>query len=216
MKIIGIGHKARQGKNLLARYLAMEAMKQGIYTKEYAFADALKIYCQLEELNWRDKVRLQQIGQKFRHDRGSNIWVNILEDRIKVEKPDLAIITDVRYLNEAAICDETIRITRIKEDGSRFQATDRDPLHPSETELDNYDFSYGVINLEGQPEHLKVTAKQIISDLFSLQVSGSDSYSNQTSSSSHKSVDQTQAHQEQSAVTNLDRLALDYTDPQKS
>lgn len=159
--LLGLGYKARQGKNFVAGY--MQELNPAI--KLYAFADELKIYCaehhdelleQWQLVNqtqtnppWKnDPIYgctpiLQWYGTDVARKQDPDVWVKALHTRISRENPEIAIVTDVRFPNEAAYIKENagylVEVRRYNEDGSQFLDKDRDPNHPSETALDEYD-----------------------------------------------------------------------------
>lgn len=120
MLLIGLGSKARQGKNFVANYIK----EQNNSAKLYSFADELKLYCKAHheelvkewlELNFQKKLPepkedpiygytaiLQWYGTDVARKANPNVWVQALDARIQKEAPELALITDVRFPEEAA------------------------------------------------------------------------------------------------------------------
>jgi len=132
--IIGIGHRARNGKDSLAK--AMTSISPDI--KVYSWADPVYSVARLFfGMSTKDAPLLQHVGNTLRavDDR---VWINETLARIEKDAPLIAVIPDTRYVNEANLCDVTIRVRRMKADGTQFIADDRDPQHPSECELDDY------------------------------------------------------------------------------
>ena len=162
---IGIAHKARQGKNLVAEYLKDLARDSDAVARIYGFADELKLYCRdhHDELlpQWQLAHQTKQIpackddpiygytrilqwyGTEVARKRNPEIWVTTLAERIKKENPDVAIVADVRYPNEAEYIKQNgghlIKVIRRMKDGSLYQDPTRDPNHLSEIALDNYE-----------------------------------------------------------------------------
>jgi hypothetical protein len=161
MIIVGLGYKARQGKTYVSNYM-QEAFPQA---KLYAFADELKRYCRdhHDELLplWQLANQTQQVpackpdpiygytrilqwyGTDVARLKDPNVWVNELAARMHKEQPEIAIITDVRFPNEAEFIKENggylVEILRRTADGEQYRDPDRDPFHISETALDNYE-----------------------------------------------------------------------------
>jgi len=146
--IIGIGHKARSGKDTIAYHLMG---KYGFARR--AFADSLKEAAQVifrlsqeqmngnhkEDTDSRWKCSPRQIMQTFgtecmRHCFGENIWVKSLRAYM-LQYPDVLhwVIPDVRFKNEAEA---------IKQWGGILWRVDRPEalisLHESEKALDGY------------------------------------------------------------------------------
>jgi len=145
MFVLGLGHKARHGKNFVARAIIQHCAQDGLYAKEYGFADALKVYCRVAfGMREKDPRLLQTVGTDIFRRFNPDIWVRVLLDTIKEQGPDVAIITDMRFPNEAdavkALGGATMCVRRLNENGSLWLSTDRDPAHESETALDLYDF----------------------------------------------------------------------------
>lgn len=123
--------------------------------KRFAFADALKAVA--TNLTW-DGVKDVK-GRKFLQDLGRaaraynpDVWVNIIANEIQAAKPEIAIITDLRYPNEVAVMKErfddvfTVRLTGRATD---LQSNKKDS---SEHALDNYSFDYYICNNESLVE----------------------------------------------------------------
>ena len=107
----------------------------------------------------KDPEILQFWGTNFRrrlcnHD----YWVNLTVKKaqaiaMKMDKGIIAI-PDTRFINEVDATRNNgglyIRVVRIKEDGSQYISTDRDPNHPSEAELDGHpaDMTLTALNIE--------------------------------------------------------------------
>lgn len=170
MIIIGIGHKARQGKDTLARTLVIEAGKRNLYAKQYGFADALKTVCRIQYgMRAKNPTLLQNTGVFYRDNISPNFWVHQLDRQIADERPEIAIITDIRFQNEHFFIKETggytVRITRFLQDGSLYVANDRDPLHISETALSDdkyWDYSIANTAADLMPAHAESLLDQII------------------------------------------------------
>lgn len=147
MKVVGIGHKARQGKDSLAREIVILAGRRGLYAKQMAFADALRALARALGMEKKDPYVLQALGTDVCRRIDINFWVNILIDNLQeqYEGTDLIVITDVRFENEAKALHEAfgamlVKLERLNADGSSYIAKDRDPNHPSEIALNDYKF----------------------------------------------------------------------------
>src|ERR1700693_2417216 len=87
-------------------------------------------------------------------------WARIVAQRIrtigffKKFPKGVAIKTDVRYKNGAATIKSKsgylINVTRLNEDGTPFVAPDRPADHPSEVELDEYNWNYYIRTKDGE------------------------------------------------------------------
>lgn len=160
MLLIGFGHKARQGKNSAA-LAVLNAMPIGCHARIYAYADALRaevkrasaqMGCAENLINamkdagimpdWvvpelgKPRTLLQWWGTDYRRSKDPNYWVKRLQDTFDREQPEAALVTDVRFPNEAdaihAAGGYLVKVTRTT-------APDIDvPAHPSEQAMDGY------------------------------------------------------------------------------
>lgn len=182
--IIGVGHKARHGKNTFAAHVAE------VYGSEYGivvsgFADALKK--EVESLGVSELARkynielskdpdmsdplcqgpygkqskvLQAHGQGMR-EANPWYWINKVKEYAE-SLPDktILILADMRYKNEALWVKEsggvTVKVTR-----EGFVDPNRDPNHISEVDLDGYNFDYSISVGEGGVDELKHDAEQV-------------------------------------------------------
>jgi hypothetical protein len=183
MLIIGLGHKARQGKNVVAQELYNTAKDSGANVKMYALADELKTYCrdnhealfaQYPHVGTKHKddpiygyvEMLQHYGTNVVREQNPNHWVEVLDARIKSEAPDVAIVTDVRFPNEAKWVQDSggalIKVVRVMADGTNFVDPNRDANHPSETALNDFDnWDFIVMAANGDVEALCHVSKEL-------------------------------------------------------
>lgn len=180
--IIGFGHKCRQGKDTagaaVVNYYAQQKRVLGkVYgvdnwrnecpvpdVRLYRFAEALYEIC-AEEYGMKEKnpILLQTVGMEKRAI-DENYWVDIVMGRISLEKPDIAVITDMRFINEAGAIKEkngvTVCVSRLNTDGSQYISDDRPDTHASEIALDGYNFDHRIVVKEGHAaltEQLAIT-----------------------------------------------------------
>ena len=147
--VIGISGYKQSGKDTIAGQIAFNILKFNFFKNDEIifekFATGLKNeICEAfditsEHLDKRKLVSplvrrvLQVVGTEWgREERGKDIWVKQLEERILNKKPKLVLITDLRFISEA----EWIRskngfIVRVERTGQ--VNTD---LHQSEIEVD--------------------------------------------------------------------------------
>lgn len=166
MLLIGVGHKARQGKDVfaesaVAHYSNQRAVAErhgqishAPYAQQFRFAGALYQECrELHGMTTKDAPLLQRIGQE-RRLQNSLYWVKKVFNQIEKYHPDIALISDVRYQNEAEYIKSKggylVNIFRLNQDGTRYIADDRPADHPSETELDYYNWDFQISAKSGQ------------------------------------------------------------------
>lgn len=156
---LGLGHRARQGKDVAAQALVDHVPG----ARRYAFSDAIAVYCRVcHGMTTRSPWLLQQVGLEMRvtsNPSWSDVWLDALYWRIDEERPALAIITGVRFPDEASMirqCGGMVwRIDRFTPAGKPFVATDRDPNHETETALDHFEFDAVLKNTSGEVESFK-------------------------------------------------------------
>lgn len=138
MAVIGLGHRARHGKDSFARAI----MKQYPQAQRFAFADDLYAVARVHYgMTVKDAPLLQKIGLEYRENPqfGVDVWVRAVYSKMLFEHPALAIVTDVRFRNEfdfiKALGGTTVRVTRFDEHGHVFVDPSRPATHISETAL---------------------------------------------------------------------------------
>jgi hypothetical protein len=154
--IIGIGAKARQGKDTAAEAIVefytrqrdraiLHLIKTKIPTvKQFRFAEALYEECRtIHGMTDKDSPLLQKIGAARRAE-DPDYWTKQVFDRIG--DTGIAVISDVRYQNEALTIRNRggflVNVARVNFNGTPYIAEDRPSDHQSETELDNFAWDY--------------------------------------------------------------------------
>jgi hypothetical protein len=118
----------------------------------------------------KQSTLLQWWGGDYRRGEDPYYWVKKLRTRIRAEKPQIALISDMRYRNEMAwVRSEDGFSCRVERQG--FLAGDRRAQHASETELDNAKYDYEINVTDGDVNELKKDALYVfdhIIDSFSV------------------------------------------------
>lgn len=194
--IIGIGHKARQGKDTVANYWH-SLLPQ--HMKLYSFADELKLYCKTHhaELEWKWQLAhqtkqkpgwkddpiygctsiLQWYGTEVVRRQNPNHWVEQVDEHINQDRPHIAVIRDVRFPNEAEYVKQNagilVDVRRYTVDGDLYVDPGRDPKHESEVALDGYSgWDYYLEAPSGYTEELRHDALLVLKAIF--QTKGMD------------------------------------------
>lgn len=140
MIVVGFGHKARQGKDLLAKSVHNWLSHGKVNVVTMGFADELKAMARTLGMTTKNSVMLQHLGMAMRALE-PNYWIMRLAVRLEELQPDVVLIPDVRFENEAnwikSRGGRLVKVTRLT-NADIYTAGDRDPHHQSETELDNY------------------------------------------------------------------------------
>lgn len=163
--LIGIGHKARHGKDFLANEIHAELPRE---TKIYSFGNALKAYCRVQGwMTVKDGKLLQEVGTDlFRDKVDPDIWVKCLAYQLEEERPKCAIIGDLRFPNEHAWIKTrggmVVKVSRLNEDGTPFVAPDRPAEHYSENALNDHVFDMNVVAKSGDIAELQRWADKIV------------------------------------------------------
>jgi dephospho-CoA kinase len=81
----------------------------------------------------------QFIGHGLRSIKGQDFWVDIQRHAMSgLSAPTLIIFDDVRYANEAALCDLVIRLVTVRESA----LTELQRTHPTEAEIASFDADF--------------------------------------------------------------------------
>lgn len=168
--VIGLGHKARHGKDTAAE--AIIASEPG--TKRYSFADDLYAVARvLYGMTTKDAPLLQRVGVEFR-EKDADVWVRSVYSKILQDRPTLAVITDVRFPNEfdfvkslGGLC---MKVSRVNEDGTPFVDPSRPAAHISETANDRMPWDFIVTARSGDVSYLRTMARHFARNVLALAV----------------------------------------------
>lgn len=191
--LVALGFRARNGKDTAAKAI-IDNFADKYDVRHYSFGMALK-----EEVNGIDQVEwcmrhgiaydfdppmddplcqtkhgkqsrlLQFYGTEYRRAQDRFYWINKLHDRLEVEKPQFAVISDLRFLDEFYWVKSGKGYT-VKVNRHGFVDLSRDSKHVSETQLDNvgnWDYEIGV--LDGELEQLKQDACEVFQMIVEAQ-----------------------------------------------
>jgi hypothetical protein len=184
MLLLGFGHKARQGKDTAGQgvfdYYEKKrqlALRHGLRVIPavglYRFAEALYEEARRDYgMTEKDAPLLQKIGTE-RRSQDPEYWIKKVFEKIAYDRPHIAIITDLRYQNEATAIKANggyrIKVERLNEDGTKYIADDRPANHPSEIDLDNFNFDYYITAKTGQVAWVEQQAITLAEMLRGLQ-----------------------------------------------
>ncbi len=181
--VIGFGAKARQGKNAAADAIKEYAVRNGFVKVEiFSFADELRrMATEFCGMTKKDAPLLQRLGCHMREFE-PDFWVRLLAAKVSAAKPELVLIPDLRFQNEAAWIKSQngycVEIIRFNADKTRLAAQDRDPNHISEVALDSYDWDFSVS--AGPLAELEQGARQVFDQIhmaaYGCPVNQTDQY----------------------------------------
>ncbi|SRR5260370_6243683 len=191
MILIGLGNKARHGKDSVAKFM-QEAIPE---IKLYSFGAELKYFCQrnqyafeeLWELTHPGRVLapskddpiygngdiLQFIGTEVVRHAYPNAWVDALINRIDTEDPKIAVISDVRFLNETKFIKDNggflVNVSRKNSDGSPYFDPNRSKTHISEIGLDDYaGWDFYITAKSGEMDDLKIKSLTVLKNIINV------------------------------------------------
>lgn len=105
---------------------------------------------------------LQKWGTDFRRSQDKNYWVEKLRAQIAADNPHAALISDMRFENEAEICDETVRVERVG-------YVETDPSigqHISETAMNSYPYDHVLEAEDGNLAGLLYKAEEVFDKIL--------------------------------------------------
>ena len=110
----------------------------------------------------KQRTLLQWWGGEFRRKQDPEYWIKKLAEQIAEDKPEIALITDLRYKNEFDFCrqyGETVKVVRPGIDKG---------THASETELDSVSDTEwsAVLTNDGSLEQFKQKSVELFDDLL--------------------------------------------------
>lgn len=157
MSILGIGGMARVGKDTFCSIAINILQKNGFRAKQYSFASALKeeikdflrlqcnvdVYTTDTELKKDIRDFLVWYGTTFWRKRDPSRWIRGVEARIMADcnHVDVALISDVRFLNEAdwihGLNGKIVNIDAFKM-GPRIPSSSFDDVYPDDPLVKHY------------------------------------------------------------------------------
>lgn len=168
---------ARNGQYDVRRYSFAGALKREVNEAAEKAGGMLGLYGSLDFPTWvrydanadmtdpecplgKQRDLLQWWGTDFRRKQNPNYWVRLMDSQIKKENPQFALISDMRFFNEAywvkACHGCTVKVVRHGWSDLSINST-----HVSEKELDNYSFDVVLTVMDGALDELRREAVQI-------------------------------------------------------
>jgi hypothetical protein len=168
--LIGISGKKRSGKDTVGAMVVEWLNEHGFDAAQVAFADQLKdevaeatgVNRRMQEMDkerWRPI--LQWWGVEFRrHYFGQDYWVSKMTQKLLAMDEDLAVVTDVRFRDEADfIRDSGGFVVRVERE-TGFQDG-----HSSETDLDGYSGFQTTLSNDGTLDDLEEKVYRFMSQM---------------------------------------------------
>jgi hypothetical protein len=155
MKIICISAKAQHGKDTSALILRDIYESRGQKVLITHFADLLKYICKAF-FNWdgnkdeKGRTLLQYIGTDVVGAKNPAYWAEFITGILKLfeHEWDYVIIPDCRYPVELATLRDKFETYLLRVERPDFDngLTEAQKSHPSEVDMDNYDFDFALLN----------------------------------------------------------------------
>ena len=168
--LIGISGKKRTGKDTVGAMVVEWLNEHGFDAAQVAFADQLKdevaeatgVNRRMQEMDkerWRPI--LQWWGVEFRrHYFGQDYWVSKMTQKLLAMDEDLAVVTDVRFRDEADfIRDSGGFVVRVERE------TGLQDGHSSETDLDGYSEFQATLSNDGTLDDLEEKVYRFMSQM---------------------------------------------------
>ena len=168
--LIGISGKKRSGKNTVGAMVVEWLNEHGFDAAQVAFADQLKdevaeatgVNRRMQEMDkerWRPI--LQWWGVEFRrHYFGQDYWVSKMTQKLLAMDEDVAVVTDVRFRDEADF---------IRASGGFVVRVERETGlqdgHSSETDLDGYSGFQTTLSNDGTLDDLEEKVYRFMSQM---------------------------------------------------
>jgi hypothetical protein len=181
MIVIGFGFRARQGKNLCCDAILEQCAYSNISVAIYEFSAEVLAFCVEQGHLPPDAVRafltpeqkniLQDVGLAQRKENAA-FWVERLWARIARERPQVALLPNLRYPNECEAVKEAggvcVLVERFNPDGSQYIDPERNPNHISEHALRAWPWDYRLAAQTGQANWLQRQARALFTHLRNL------------------------------------------------
>jgi len=168
--LIGISGKKRSGKDTVGAMVVEWLNEHGFDAAQVAFADQLKdevaeatgVNRRMQEMDkerWRPI--LQWWGVEFRrHYFGQDYWVSKMTQKLLAMDEDVAVVTDVRFRDEADfIRDSGGFVVRVERE------TGLQDGHSSETDLDGYSEFQATLSNDGTLDDLEEKVYRFMSQM---------------------------------------------------
>lgn len=168
--LIAFTGRARGGKSSAASAVLKEALAEGLKSEmfeisSYILEDAInrkQIEAKVREDLTKDEIKkLVELGQERRAE-DPYYWLKMLEQDLTAKNPDVALVPNLRFLNEAELIrrlgGKITRVSALICDSVEFVSEDRNPNDVSEIEHYAIQADYFLTTKRGESDLLKMQA----------------------------------------------------------
>jgi len=165
--LIGAGNRAKQGKSLFCQTIIEHCDRIGIKWREYSISDLILAYAieagllpKMTRAECTDGhvAILVKLGNEKRAE-NEDFWVDQIHTAIVRDKPNVALIPNVRFPSEAEFIKGfggvNVRVSRLNANGTKYVSPSRDPNDQTETSLDFWKWDFEIRNVAGRPYWLR-------------------------------------------------------------
>lgn len=179
--VIGLCGRARHGKDLVAAEMKSQLEARGLRCLLTSFSASVFEEAKARNMVYANdragcnKAELQTLVElgHARRKQNVNYWVDLVAARVDQSLVDVALITGLRFENEAAWLHQRYgvltRITRFNVDGSFYLSPDRDPTDPMEATVDRLPHDYELTAFSGGERWLRWQARGLANYLFAVR-----------------------------------------------
>ena len=150
MKLVLVSGKAESGKTEFSNHLKDSLCNIGYECQIVSFADCLKFWAQAY-FGWNGvknqdgRETLQRLGTDIARNKNPDVWVKIIHEFLITFEDifDFIIVDDARFENEISYFKDSLEgvlTIRIERPNHISKLTMEQLLHPSETDLDDWEF----------------------------------------------------------------------------
>lgn len=160
--LIGLTGRARAGKSTVCDAMLLRAKVLGIKASVYDIGETVKQYCVQEGLLPevpRESMTAEQLDVlvkvgKHKREQNPDFWITDLALAQRRDPDTVIVVPNIRYTNEYKMVrfylGYTVRVLALNRNGSQFISRDRDPNHPSETEILNVPADFHLTAYHGE------------------------------------------------------------------
>jgi hypothetical protein len=178
MLVIGVCGRAEAGKSSASKAIFKEAVSNGLRPEifeisSYVLKDAIGQNLvgdkDRENLTAEEIAQLVNVGTKRRSENPQH-WIELLRQDVADRNPDVALIPNLRFLNEADFVRESggkiIRVKSYVVDGVEFISPSRNANHISEVEHHQIQADHFITVLRGESLLLAKQAATLFNYLY--------------------------------------------------